>query len=82
MKQANSGHRLQSSGECMIKFDEISVGEKVKVIGMGAPGFANLGDILEVTKVGSDRVYAKRDDGEEAYFALTCCASRLEKISQ
>ena len=64
----------------MIDFETIQVGEKVKVVGMGAPGFAELGDELEITKVQKDGVYAKRSDGEEAFFALTCGASRLEKI--
>ena len=64
----------------MIQFNEMSVGDKVKVVGMGAPGFASLGDTLEITKVLSDRVYAKTEDGREAFFALTCGASRLEKI--
>ena len=62
----------------MIDFKTIQVGEKVKVVGAGAPGFARLGDELEITKVQNDRVYAKRADGEEAYFALTCGAARLE----
>jgi len=64
----------------MIDFETIEVGNKVKVVGMGAPGFAKLDDELEITKVEDDRVYAKRDDGEEAFFTLTCGASRLELI--
>jgi hypothetical protein len=64
----------------MIDFKTIKVGDKVTVVGMGAPGFAKLGDTLEITKVEQSRVYAKRDDGEEAYFALTCGASRLAKV--
>lgn len=64
----------------MIEFDKIAVGDKVKVVGMGAPGFARLGDTLEITKVLPDRVYAKTSDGSEAFFALTCGASRLEKL--
>jgi len=64
----------------MIDFKTIQVGEKVKVVGMGAPGFAKLGDILEITNVEQNKVCAKRDDGEEVFFALTCGASRLEKI--
>jgi len=63
----------------MINFDGIAVGDKVKVVGMGAPGFASLGDTLEITRVLKDRVYAKKADGSEAFFALTCGASRLEK---
>lgn len=64
----------------MIDFKTIQVGEKVRVVGAGAPGFAQLGEELEITKVQNDRVYAKRGDGKEAYFALTCGAARLEKI--
>lgn len=62
----------------MIDFDTIQVGDKVKVVGMGAPGFAELGDTLEVVKTAKNRVYAKREDGKKAFFALTCGASRLE----
>ena len=61
----------------MIDFKTIRVGNKVKVVGMGARGFAELGDTLEITKVEPNKVYAKRDDGEEAFFALTCGASRM-----
>ena len=64
----------------MIDFNTIQVNDKVKVVGMGAPGFAKLGDILTISKVETNKVYAKRDDGEEAFFALTCGASRLEVI--
>lgn len=66
----------------MIDFKEIKVGDKVKVVGMGAPGFAELDDELEISKVESNKVYAMRGDGKEAFFALTCGASRLEMISQ
>jgi hypothetical protein len=62
----------------VIDFKTIQAGNKVKVVGMGAPGFAKLGDVLEITKVEPSRVFAKREDGEEAFFALTCGASRLE----
>lgn len=66
----------------MIKFDDIAIGDKVTVVGMGAPGFAALGETLEITRVLPDRVYAKRGDGKEAFFALTCGASRLDKVPQ
>jgi hypothetical protein len=65
----------------MIDFETVKPGDKVKVVGMGAPGFAKLGDELEITKVEPSKVYAKREDGEEAFFALTCGASRLEIVS-
>ena len=64
----------------MIDFNTIQVGDKVEVVGMGAPGFAELGDILEITKVERNKVGAKRSDGEEAVFALTCGARRLKLV--
>lgn len=64
----------------MIDFNTIRVGDKVKVVGAGAPGFAKMGEELEITRVHRDRVYAKRNDGEEAFFALACGAARLELL--
>lgn len=64
----------------MIEFDKVKVGDKLKIVGVGAPGFAKLGDIVTVTKVGRMRVDVVRDDGEAAYFALTCGAGRLEPV--
>lgn len=65
----------------MIKFDEIEPGEKLRIVGMGAPGFAAIGDVVEVVSTnGKNRCDVKRADGETAYFALTCGASRLSKI--
>jgi len=63
----------------MIDFNNITVGEKVRVVGAGAPGFARLGEELEITKVEHNKVFAKNEYGEEAYFALACGAARLEK---
>jgi hypothetical protein len=64
-----------------IEFDKVKQGDKVKVVGAGAPGFAKLGDTLEVTRTAKDRVWCKREDGEEAFFALTCGAARLDLVS-
>jgi len=64
----------------MINFDTIKVGDACKIVGMGAPGFAKLGDIVTITEVGNMRVDVKRADGETAFFALTCGASRLELV--
>ncbi len=65
-----------------IEFDKVKVGDKVRVVGMGAPGFAKLGDVLTVSRTSHDRVWCKTDDGDEAFFALTCGASRLEPINE
>jgi len=63
----------------MIDYATIKPGDKLKIVGAGAPGFAKLGDIVEVVSTnGRTRCDVKRDDGQEAYFALTCGAARLE----
>lgn len=68
-------------GQNVIDFKTIKVGDKVKVVGAGAPGFAKMGDELEIVSVGAMRVDAKRGDGETAFFALTCGAARLELVT-
>lgn len=62
----------------MIDYSAVKVGDKLRIVGAGAPGFAKLGDIVEVTATAPNRVDVKRDDGETAFFALTCGAARLE----
>lgn len=65
----------------MIDYAQVKPGDKLKIVGAGAPGFAKLGDEVEVTTCnGRNRVDVKRADGETAYFALTCGAARLEAV--
>jgi hypothetical protein len=65
----------------MIDFAKVKEGDKLKIVGMGAPGYARLGDIVEVVSTnGKNRCEVKREDGEVAFFALTCGASRLEPV--
>jgi len=67
----------------MIEYSKIKPGDKLKIVGMGAPGFAKLGDIVEVVSTdGRQRCDVKREDGETAYFALTCGAQRLELVTR
>ena len=66
----------------MIDYAKIKPGDKLKIVGMGAPGFAKLGDVVEVVSTdGRQRCDVKREDGETAYFALMCGAQRLEVIT-
>lgn len=65
----------------MIDYATILPGDKLRIVGMGAPGFAKLGDIVEVVSCNMiNRCDVKREDGETAYFALTCGAQRLERV--
>lgn len=66
----------------MIEFSDTKPGDKLRITGMGAPGFAKLGDTVTVTECnGTNRCDVVHDDtNEKAYFALTCGAQRLERI--
>ena len=65
----------------MIDFGKVKAGDKLRIVGMGAPGYAKLGDIVEVVSSnGKNRCEVKREDGEVAFFSLTCGASRLEPV--
>jgi len=68
----------------MIDYSEIQPGQKLRITGMGAPGFAELGDIVTVvscTAKNNGRCDVRHDpSGEIAYFVLTCGAERLETI--
>ena len=66
----------------MIDYSKTKIGDKLRIVGMGAPGFAKLGDVVTVVSVGNNRVDVKRSDGKEAYFVLTCGAQRLELVSE
>lgn len=65
----------------MIDFSTTKTGDKLRIVGAGAPGFAKLGDVVTVTSCnGTNRVDVTNEDGESAYFALTCGAARLEPL--
>jgi hypothetical protein len=64
----------------MIDFRTLRVGDKLRIVGVGAPGFARLGDIVTVESCnGTNRCDVVHDGtGARVYFALTCGAARLE----
>lgn len=68
----------------MIDFATTNVGDQLRITGMGAPGFAKLGDIVEVTETNHEnKLYVKHGEtGETAFFALTCGAQRLEHVNE
>ena len=67
----------------MINFATTKAGDKLRITGMGAPGFAQLGDIVTVEKCnGENRCDVIHDEtAKPAFFALTCGAQRLEPIT-
>jgi len=63
----------------MIDYAKVKVGDKLEITGMGAPGFAKIGEIVTVTNCnGRNRVDVVNSAGDAAYFALTCGAQRLQ----
>lgn len=63
----------------MIDYSKIKQGDRLTIVGAGAPGFAKLGDLVTVTACnGTNRCDVVNEDGDSAYFALTCGAARLE----
>ena len=64
----------------MIDYKTIKVGDEVKVVGLGAPGFAEIGDVLTIESIGIDMVRAVKDSGEGANFFDECGAKRLENL--
>jgi hypothetical protein len=64
----------------MIDYSTIKTGDKVKIVGMGAPGYANNGDIVEVIETGLDFVRVKDESGNTASFHENCGAARLELV--
>lgn len=68
----------------MIDYSKVNPGDKLRITGMGAPGFAKLGDVVTVvrcTPANHGRCDVVHDrTGKEAFFALTCGAQRLEPV--
>lgn len=66
----------------MIDYSKVQPGDRLRIVGAGAPGFARHGDIVTVTACnGTNRCDVVNEAGEQAYFALTCGAARLEPES-
>lgn len=65
-----------------IDYAKVQKGDKLRIVGMGAPGFAKLGDIVTVIHCnGFNRCDVVREDGQSASFVVTCGAARLEPVS-
>ena len=62
----------------MIDYSRTKVGDIVKLVGDGAPGYDELGDLLRVTEVHVNSVKVEDRDGEACEFVFNCGAARLE----
>jgi hypothetical protein len=62
----------------MIDYAATRRGDIVRVVGVGAPGYAALGDLLRVTQVRANSVNVEDRNGHPCEFIYNCGAARLE----
>ena len=62
----------------MIKYSETKRGDILKIVGAGAPGYAELGDLVRVTEVHVNSVRVEDRDGKSVEFLYNCGAARLD----
>ena len=62
----------------MIKYSETKKGDILKVVGAGAPGYCELGELVRVTEVHEESVFTENRDRVVVEFVFNCGAARLE----
>lgn len=62
----------------MIDYSKTEKGDILKIVGAGARGYANIGDLVRVTERKQNAVTVENKDGETAEFLFNCGAARLE----
>ena len=62
----------------MIDYKETGKGDILKIVGRGAPGYAQLGDLVRVTEVNMNAVTVEDKRGKQVDFLYNCGAARLE----
>jgi hypothetical protein len=62
----------------MINYSAVNRGDILKIVGVGAPGYAQLGDLVRVTEIHANSVSVENRDGHPCEFIYNCGAARLE----
>lgn len=62
----------------MIDYAVVKRGDILKLVGAGAPGFAELGDLVRVTETNHQGVKVEDKHGKVCEFVFNCGAARLE----
>ena len=62
----------------MIDYSGTKSGDILKIVGVGAPGFAELGDLVRVLGNTLHGVLVENKDGRQCEFVFNCGAARLE----
>lgn len=63
----------------MIDYQKTDRGDILKVVGAGAPGFAEIGDLVRVLERTVNGVKVEDKNGETTEFVFNCGAARLEE---
>jgi len=62
----------------MIDYSQTRVGDILKIVGAGAPGYAVLDELVRVVEVHLNSVLVENRDGGRAEFLYNCGSARLE----
>ena len=62
----------------MINYSKVEKGDILSIVGPGAPGYAQRGDLVRVIEVHKNSVRVENRDGKIAEFIFNCGADRLE----
>lgn len=62
----------------MIDYTKTKKGDILRLVGAGAPGYAQLGDLVRVLEVFPNGVKVEDRRGEPCEFVFNCGAARLE----
>ena len=62
----------------MIKYNEVQTGDILKLVAPGAPGYAELGDLVRVLEHTKNGVKVENKRGKTCEFVFNCGAERLE----
>ena len=61
-----------------ISYSKTNIGDILKVVGHGAPGYAENGDLVRVKEVHCNSVMVEDRDGNPCEFVFNCGAARLD----
>jgi len=62
----------------MINYSETKVGDILKVVEPGVPGYYEIGELVRVVSVHLNGIFTENRDGIKVEFVFNCGAARLE----
>jgi hypothetical protein len=69
----------ETIGEQMIDYGKVKRGDILEIVEPGAPGYAQLGELVRVIKVSRNSVHVENRDGKTCEFLYNCGAARLKE---